>query len=68
MTPPCKECEDRAVGCHGKCEKYQKYKAELAAAKAEIYGNPDKAIMLREMELKRVSRILRRQHQKGCAK
>lgn len=68
MTPPCKGCKDRAVGCHGSCARYRQFKADLEAAKAEIYGDPDKAIMLREMELKRVSRILKRQHQKGTGK
>lgn len=68
MKPPCKDCKDRHVGCHGDCERYKQYKAELEAAKAEIYGEPEQKLMLREMELKRVSRILRRQHQKGSAK
>jgi len=22
MTAPCKDCPDRAQGCHGRCEKY----------------------------------------------
>ena len=22
---PCKDCTDRVLGCHGKCEKYQAY-------------------------------------------
>lgn len=68
MKPPCKDCKDRHVGCHGACERYKQYKTELEAAKAEIYGEPEQKLMLREMELKRVSRILRRQHQKGSAK
>lgn len=28
MKAPCKDCPDREVGCHGKCEKYARYKAE----------------------------------------
>lgn len=28
-TSPCKECEEREVGCHGRCEKYQAYRSEL---------------------------------------
>ena len=24
--PPCKDCEDRKVGCHAECEKYRTYK------------------------------------------
>lgn len=25
MLPPCKDCPDRAPGCHGKCEKYKAF-------------------------------------------
>lgn len=25
---PCKECADRFIGCHGKCEKYKTWRAE----------------------------------------
>lgn len=25
---PCKECPDREIGCHGKCEKYLAWKEE----------------------------------------
>ena len=31
---PCKDCTDREVGCHGKCEKYATYRAELERSKA----------------------------------
>lgn len=24
--PPCKDCADRAVGCHGTCGRYKEYK------------------------------------------
>lgn len=36
LLPPCKDCQDRQVGCHGKCNKYKKYKKELEAIKADI--------------------------------
>lgn len=26
VQAPCKDCSARAVGCHGTCEKYSKYK------------------------------------------
>lgn len=32
MTAPCKGCESRVVGCHGGCEKYIVYKAEMEKA------------------------------------
>lgn len=25
MKAPCKDCNKRYVGCHGRCEKYQEY-------------------------------------------
>lgn len=28
MKAPCKDCPDREVGCHGKCESYAQFKAE----------------------------------------
>ena len=28
MNSPCKGCADRAVGCHGRCEKYLAFDAE----------------------------------------
>ena len=33
MTPPCKNCDDREIGCHGKCAKYATYKAGLEKAR-----------------------------------
>lgn len=33
---PCKDCEDRAPGCHGYCEKYKEYRQELAEYKTKM--------------------------------
>ena len=30
MDCPCRECARREIGCHGKCEEYGAWKAELA--------------------------------------
>lgn len=43
-APPCKDCDDRNVGCHSVCEKYKawrkakdkQYKEELAKNRCEI--------------------------------
>lgn len=35
-TNPCKDCEEREVGCHGKCEKYQAYRSDLDQVKQVI--------------------------------
>jgi hypothetical protein len=37
--PPCLDCPDREVGCHSKCEKYIKFRADLDQHKAEIEKN-----------------------------
>lgn len=33
---PCKDCEDRELGCHSKCEKYIEYKKCSDLKKEEI--------------------------------
>lgn len=40
--PPCKDCEDRELGCHSKCKKYQEYTEkmkEIHKAKDDWYNN-----------------------------
>lgn len=34
ILPPCKNCEQRALGCHDKCKKYKAYKLKLEKEKA----------------------------------
>lgn len=29
LNSPCKDCVDRTMGCHGKCEKYSAYRVEV---------------------------------------
>lgn len=31
-SPPCKNCENRKPGCHGKCEKYAECRADISRA------------------------------------
>lgn len=31
ISAPCKDCEKRRLGCHGKCEEYKAFRAELDA-------------------------------------
>ena len=38
---PCKNCKERAMGCHGKCEKYQMWKSEHDKQKAEIQAKEE---------------------------
>ena len=34
MNTPCKDCEHRRPGCHGKCEVYKAWRAPLDAMSA----------------------------------
>lgn len=36
IVPPCKDCPDRHLGCHDKCEKYQAFKKESLDYKTEV--------------------------------
>lgn len=29
MYIPCKDCEEREIGCHGHCKRYKAFRAEL---------------------------------------
>lgn len=35
QTSPCKECNSRAIGCHGLCEKYAEWKGQHEDIKKE---------------------------------
>jgi len=35
MKQPCYKCPDREFGCHGRCEQYKAYRAEMDALKAK---------------------------------
>lgn len=34
-TPPCKDCNDRNPGCHGKCQRYADWKSKLEKVNEE---------------------------------
>ena len=36
MTGPCKDCQRREIGCHGKCTEYVKYREEWDRVKARM--------------------------------
>lgn len=35
IVAPCKDCKDRVLGCHSKCEKYIAFKKEMAKEKED---------------------------------
>ena len=34
---PCRGCEDRAEGCHAKCERYETFREELREYQRKVY-------------------------------
>ena len=36
ILAPCKDCENREIGCHSRCVAYIKYKSKLNDAKKDI--------------------------------
>lgn len=60
MTPPCKHCADRKVGCHGACERYKQFKADFEAAKAEIYGKQQENIIIGDVISRSVKKTRRK--------
>lgn len=52
--PPCKGCEFRSEFCHGKCEGYKAFKAELERLKAEERKNNPSAEYATEQIYKRI--------------
>lgn len=38
---PCLNCNDRVVGCHGKCEKYKSYRDKIDKIHKENRKNTD---------------------------
>ena len=52
MTPPCKDCTERNLGCHGKCGRYAAYKQEREQIrKAKMDEHYESAAVLRAMKL-----------------
>lgn len=42
IIPPCGSyCPNRHPGCHGRCEKYLAYRAEIDAKRPLLYANTD---------------------------
>lgn len=56
---PCKDCRNRQLGCHGKCELYQRYLEIHAQEKSIIKRFEDEASNMRgyrEDKMRRLSK------------
>lgn len=58
--PPCYGCEDRQVGCHGKCERYSAWNAAHTAEREEIQKKKDFDSRHREQVFDRVRKMSNR--------
>ena len=59
---PCLDCADRAIGCHGKCEKYWAFRAAADAELVDIKGQKAEDRNQREILFKRIERIKKTSH------
>lgn len=39
MKVPCKNCNDRHIGCHSKCEAYKEYTVQVKAVNEAEYNS-----------------------------
>ena len=54
---PCQDCEDRVIGCHSICEKYDSYRKEINQRNELIEKNKTKLYLLNDYECERAERI-----------
>lgn len=57
VTPPCKDCPDRHLGCHGTCVKYQEYKTKHEEELAENRQRMDAYIDLYSYKEEKMRRL-----------
>ena len=59
MCAPCKDCSERACGCHAKCEKYAAFRVEAdkARERREYEKNADvaKSIAINHVKKRRMN-------------
>lgn len=53
MKQPCYQCPDREMGCHGRCERYKAYRAEVDAIKAKRKAESDIVDAIQEAKRRR---------------
>lgn len=57
ISAPCKDCGDRYVGCHGKCEKYLTFRSRLDEENNKTYKAKQLNMMLNQIEVDRVTAV-----------
>ena len=64
MNVPCRDCTDRELGCHGKCERYMAYREELNAQTRERKADEKRNSMLNDFYVDGVTKSIKRQGRK----
>lgn len=57
---PCRYCEKRTIGCHGRCDKYMEYKRERDAMKQRQFESDQNIVALDSRIRDRVERRRKR--------
>lgn len=63
MNVPCRDCTDRELGCHGKCERYQEFSALCEEVRARRLKDAEDLYAItdyRQHPWRRVGRRFRR--------
>lgn len=62
-TPPCKDCQDREIGCHGKCPKWTDYEqAKLDYFKLKVDANRSDCLYMSVMKKQKNKRMRRKKN------
>ena len=61
---PCIDCEDRQIGCHGRCERYQMWQAEHLEAKRKEYDERRADFVYDDYQVNRAERVRRRKYRR----
>ena len=60
LQAPCKDCINRELGCHSKCEKYQEYCRLNSEQKEELYK--ERLLTMQIIEMNNASRKKTKRH------
>lgn len=61
MNSPCKNCNDRKIGCHSTCDKYELYSQERQLIREGRYKQEEQDLVARDAKIRiRRSRFTRK--------
>lgn len=64
ITPPCKDCENRKMGCHSTCKDYKEYKTLIETEKAKIYKVYETERKLEDSNIRKREKTIKRKRSK----